>query len=238
MIRDSMKSLTYYKRYLEFEFNRISKFEQAIKEVIAIRGEDEAVVSTYYSLQNFHFNVLVAMYSSDTSLDELKIYFPKVIHIMEKAWKKEDGYVEMLWMVSIGIMLDIPVEQMEKLKALIKRDHLDDPLINFLIGTQAAESPAQTTAFYYSQPYGFLDSVIKAADKDQAVERLKEYLSKRWYEGHKDTGWYESHKNREETYNGYWSFESGAIAKILELDDHSLKDTPYYPYDLVHYPTS
>ncbi|MDD7379168.1 MAG: DUF1911 domain-containing protein [Lachnospiraceae bacterium] len=36
-------------------------------------------------------------------------------------------------------------------------------------------------------------------------------------------------------YYGYWSFEAGAIAKILNLDDSSLKDVPYYPYDLVHY---
>jgi hypothetical protein len=26
-----------------------------------------------------------------------------------------------------------------------------------------------------------------------------------------------------------------AIAKILNLDDSSLKDVAYYPYDLVHY---
>ncbi len=29
--------------------------------------------------------------------------------------------------------------------------------------------------------------------------------------------------------------ESGAIAKILKLDDSSLKNTLYYPYDMVHY---
>ncbi len=36
-------------------------------------------------------------------------------------------------------------------------------------------------------------------------------------------------------YTGYWSFEVGAVAKILGIDDSSLKDVKYYPYDLVHF---
>ena len=46
---------------------------------------------------------------------------------------------------------------------------------------------------------------------------------------------YEAHKSSQNIYYGYWSFEAGAIAKILNLDDSNLKDVPYYPYDLVHY---
>ena len=32
-----------------------------------------------------------------------------------------------------------------------------------------------------------------------------------------------------------WSFEAGAIAKILNLDDECLKGAKYYPYDLAHF---
>ena len=66
-------------------------------------------------------------------------------------------------------------------------------------------------------------------------EKLKEYLEKYWYVGHKNMGWYDIHKAKEKLYYGYWSFEAGAIAKILNLDDSNLKNVPYYPYDLVHY---
>ena len=58
---------------------------------------------------------------------------------------------------------------------------------------------------------------------------------KYWYVGHKNMGWYDIHKAKEKLYYGYWSFEAGAIAKILNLDDSNLKDVQYYPYDLVHY---
>ncbi|MEH7450841.1 PoNe immunity protein domain-containing protein, partial [Bacillus toyonensis] len=46
--------------------------------------------------------------------------------------------------------------------------------------------------------------------------------------------WYDAHENKHDIYSGYWSFESGAIAKILKLDDSTLKDSSYYPYDMVH----
>ncbi|MDR0574163.1 MAG: DUF1911 domain-containing protein [Tannerella sp.] len=52
---------------------------------------------------------------------------------------------------------------------------------------------------------------------------------------HSDTGWYNDHKNGGNLHYGYWSFESGALVKILGLDDSSLKDMQYYPYDMVHW---
>ena len=54
-----------------------------------------------------------------------------------------------------------------------------------------------------------------------------------WY--NKDCEVYESHKSVQSLYYGYWSFEAGAVAKILRLNDSKLKGVPYYPYDLVHY---
>ena len=71
--------------------------------------------------------------------------------------------------------------------------------------------------------------------KKKQLKNKKEYLEKYWYVGHKNMGWYDIHKAKEKLYYGYWSFEAGAIAKILNLDDSNLKNVPYYPYDLVHY---
>ena len=69
--------------------------------------------------------------------------------------------------------------------------------------------------------------------EENKIELLKKYLTSEWYNG--DCGSYEAHKSKHNIYYGYWSFEAGAIAKILNLDDTSLKNVPYYPYDLVHY---
>lgn len=42
-------------------------------------------------------------------------------------------------------------------------------------------------------------------------------------------------KSKNDTYCGYWGFESGAIVKILDLDDSIIKNTSYYPYNMVHF---
>jgi hypothetical protein len=45
-----------------------------------------------------------------------------------------------------------------------------------------------------------------------------------WYGGHSSLGLHDAHKSQWNIHSGYWSFESG-----------SLKDTQYYPYDMVHW---
>ena len=62
-----------------------------------------------------------------------------------------------------------------------------------------------------------------------------DFVDKKWYKGMKDTYWYNSHKDDEDIHFGYWCFEGAALAKLLEIDDSGLKDSQYYPYDLVHF---
>lgn len=82
----------------------------------------------------------------------------------------------------------------------------------------------------FPKSFSTLQKVVFAENK---VELLKKYLSHDWY--NRDCGCYEAHKSKQNIYYGYWSFEAGAISRILSLDDSSLKDVPYYPYDIVHY---
>lgn len=59
-------------------------------------------------------------------------------------------------------------------------------------------------------------------------KRLAEYLKIKWYKGNSDAGWYDTHKSKENIYNGYWSFETAAIVKILGLDAEKLAGVEYY----------
>lgn len=89
------------------------------------------------------------------------------------------------------------------------------------------------TEFEFNGIYDCLKPILDHKE-DKHCELLKDYLQEKWYEIHRDCAWYDSHKLGKSTYYGYWSFEAGAIAKILNLNDSSLKNVPYYPYDLVH----
>ena len=78
--------------------------------------------------------------------------------------------------------------------------------------------------------FQIMKELVKERDKSDLLEK---YLKEDWY--NKEYECYEAHKSDQNIYYGYWSFEAGAIAKILKLNDSNLKNVPYYPYDLVHY---
>ncbi|WP_026907682.1 PoNe immunity protein domain-containing protein [Paucisalibacillus globulus] len=239
-MRDTLKNNrynnSYYKDYLDYELSRLEKFQRAVDNVINLRGEsDRGVQSGLRTIVGTYFNIINALYSSGAPLEEIKKLFSEVVNSMKKVWNSDSGYVEMVWMLSIGIMLNISKDKMAVLEEMVKEDGLEDYLIDFLLHYSNSNWDIQAKQFKFETPYKYLYKVFDAKDKLEAESNLKKYLIKEWYSGHNDTGWYDTHKSSENIYSGYWSFESGAIAKILKLDDEVLKQVPYYPYDMTHY---
>lgn len=235
MIRDQFKGQSYFDKYLAEEDRKIKKFKHGISIVIEQSGaEDPGVRNGFISLTNYKFNKLRAMYSAGCSIAEIRDFFHEVIDSIEHSW---DGghYVKMLWMLSIGVMLNIEDEQFARLERLVRKYDLHDSLIEFLIQGKKERTRTIKENLLFEDPYANLVEVIQTDGETDQIEKMKTYLEKYWYKGHRDAGWYDSHKHRDDIYSGYWSFESGAIVKILGLDDSSLKNVPYYPYDMVHY---
>ena len=178
------------------------------------------------------YQILISKYSAGYPVLELIPDYLQGVQFMKKGWNADAGYVTMLWYLSIGVMLECHKE-LQQLSILLREHSVKDKLFSFLVNnTQdyASEKLLWTT------PYAGLIEVIELAktNKEKAVERLQEYLKKEWYKGHSDCGWYNDHKSKWGVHFGYWSFESGALVKILGLDDSSLQGLPYYPYDMVH----
>ncbi|MDQ0233117.1 PoNe immunity protein domain-containing protein [Metabacillus malikii] len=235
-MRDTLRSTSYFNKYLDDENRKLVKYKLMAEKVLEERGEeDQGLKRAYLIIQNSYFNKLNSLYSMGAPIEEIKLLYPEIIDILKKSWNKESGYVRILWMISIGIMLDVSQKYINQLKNLVTRFELQDYLLDFLLNKENSNRNDSNKGFTFSEPYSLLYDVINAKSKNEAVEKLKYYLEEAWYNGHGDTGWYESHKSKHDTYNGYWSYESGAIARILDLDDQILRDVPYYPYDLVHY---
>ncbi|KZE38939.1 hypothetical protein AV656_08550 [Bhargavaea cecembensis] len=229
-MRDHLKNEVYFSEYLEFQNNTIAEFEELLEMVIRECGaDDEGVRNGYIALSGYHFNRLVAMYSADRPLDEIRDALPSLISLMEKTWEPDDldspdDYIELLWLLSIGIMLEIDDSLMARLDRLAQPYAPHDTLINFLLNARHAVSwrPRQTS-FIFGYPYRLLLPVIEG---EQHIQHLKSYLENDWYRGHNGMGWHDSHLHQNPIYRGYWSFESGAIVKILGMDDQFLKDVP------------
>lgn len=60
----------------------------------------------YDSLFNFRLRSLLVQFSVGKNLEDLKGNYMEIIRIMPRFWTEKGFYIEMLWMLSIGIMLE------------------------------------------------------------------------------------------------------------------------------------
>ena len=158
------------------------------------------------------------------------LYEHKIMDIDNK------NIIEMLWLLSIGIMLDYEDNLIQSLVQLIKDREAKDYIYDTLIRYRFLDWERTTNKVLYPSPYQAAITVTELAEQDkaEAMKRLEKYLKKEWYRGHSDLSWHDDHKYGI-NHDGYWCFESGALVKVLGLNDSSLKGLPYYPYDMVHW---
>ncbi|WP_239424414.1 PoNi-like cognate immunity protein [Snodgrassella communis] len=244
-LRDKLNSLEGYQEIIDKTKSYTEEFKEKIRNLIEDekkgiqkhpKPNNEIIEAVYEDIFIYQSDILIAKYSMGQPISSIMEEYKITVSYMEKGWKAISGYIDMVWMLSIGIMLEAEPDIFEKLKSLVERDHLNDYLVDFLL-QNSTQWRKQTAKFEFPRPYKATQDIISLAqtDKTAALERLKKYLQKEWYRGHSDTGWHDDHKNKWNIHTGYWCFESGALVKILGLDDTALKDQPYYPYDMVHW---
>lgn len=235
MIREPLKDAAYFKEYLSFEYERLQKRQELIRKVISQRGEDDSVKKAYLSVLSYCMNIINAEYASGGSCSTIRGFIQNTIPEIRNT-SFQHRYVELLWLLSLSVCLDIDEARFEQLIEIKTKNNISDAIADFIAASRKKALPPQSEQLLFPVPYQSLLEVIKlaATDKHKSVERLRQYLEKEWYTGHSDSGWYDSHKSKEDTYAGYWSWESAALVKILQLDDQLLKGQRYYPYDILH----
>ena len=201
----------------------INPYKRPIEEVIRLTKED---ISIYQERK------MIATYTAGYPIEKFKEEYLTFVDSLVPVWHSNSGYDEMLWALSIGILLEIDEMTFEKLVDLVTKDDPEDYLIDYLIQSRHPEWTIRIN-YNFPRPYGFTRKIIEEENSEQALKLLKEYVTKKWYPGHRDTGWYDLHKYNIDNYYGYWSFESGALCKLKELDYKQLEGLPYFPYDLV-----
>jgi len=244
--RDKLNSTENYQEIIDRQEKYISENLEDIKNLyeneakgvqLYNRPNLEAIGYNLDDILKYKYDNFIANYSLGKYVKELTSEYESIVSCMEKRWKKSNGYIQMVWILSIGIMLEIEDATFEKIVRLVENDNPNDYLIDFLILHRIPSWKRESDTFFSKRPYQVTREIISFAqtDKSKSLERLKKYLAKEWYRGHSSAGWYDAHKSKWNIHTGYWSFESGALVKILGLDDSSMKDVQYYPYDMVHW---
>lgn len=235
-MRDNLKDEAYFQEALNFTNECIAEFEMLTSQVAKTQGEDSLGSRNGYNALILYYTKKVNIeYSMGKDLNILREDYKKLLKYYSRMWDVEYGYIGLVRILSMGVMLSIETRCFDRLEAKILESGLDDYLLNFLLKVIDKKWRLCAKEFVFKDIYEPLRVIIEEPNNSKRIIEIKEYLEQQWYLIHKETAWFDSHKSKQNIYYGYWSYEAGAVAQILNLDDRELKNVQYYPYDLVHY---
>ncbi|PFM10169.1 hypothetical protein COC45_24640 [Bacillus cereus] len=231
------EGIEYNKEFIQENKEDIKSLEEDEKNGIQRYSKDNnsIIEGTYLSSFNYELEDIIAKYSLGEAIHTIEGDFDNALIDLGHIGKREVGYLNLIWMISLGILLETEKKNLVSLAKLVEKENMNDAVIDFLLCASDIGYTNMTNRYYKENPYAKTREMIELAqtDKKEASKRLQTYMEKEWFKGHYDYEWKNAHK--EPGYVGYWSFETAALVKILELDDTSLKDNNHYPYDLAHY---
>ena len=235
--KDCREGIDIYSEAILDNREEIKELKEDIKKEVQRHPRDnEGIIkATYYMNFDLYLKNLKAHYSLGDPVNILDEGFIDAIQDLEQSGDEDTGYLNLLWMVSLCILLETDKQYIKILSEIIKKQNVNDFVIDYLLCASDIGWTHISNNFVEEIPYAKIKEIIELAEKDKkaASDKLHTYMETEWFQGHYDYGWKNAHK--EPGYVGFWSFESAALAKILGLDDAGLQDNNHYPYDLAHY---
>src|SRR5699024_8613132 len=231
------KWIGYNERFLMINKEEIISIEVDMKNAIEKYSKDNLSIIEETYLDSFisGMKIIRGKYSIGEDINVIEDDFEDAIRNLEKIANQEIDYLNLLWTIALGILLETDKQNMKRLAKIVENQEMNDFVIDYLLCASNIGWTKISDTFYKETPYIKTKEIIELAqtDKKEVSKRLHTYMEKEWFQGHYDYEWRNAHKRH--GYVGFWSFETAAIVKILDLDDESLKDNIHYPYDLAHY---
>lgn len=221
MVRDTIKPLLFWKKKIDGYKLQIEKYEEILRREI----DDKKKLRIKRRIYHEYFCLLISQYSAGEEKCIIRDTFSKSLKIMSIIWTPASSYVEMLWMISLGVLLDIDDMDVQSLRNVYEQYGIDDAILSYLIRYLDPSIP-KSERVLFEQPYNLLSCVVTGENDIDKERMMLQYLDG-WYDGHDDVWWYASHQT--DGYIGYWSFETAAIAKILKMDVSNLEKREFFP---------
>lgn len=195
---------------------------------------EDIIVSTNKGIVSKFRTVLDSKYSLGLPCETIIDQYIQAIPFYTQV-NLDMGYINIINFISKGFLLGIPKQELKGFVNKLDDLNFNDCLFDFIVSGYGINRSFSSTGFDWGKPYDYLYSIIEVAqnDKIEASRMLEEYTEKRYINGHANCGWKTFHK--EAGYVGLWSYEAGAVSKLLGLDDSKLINSIHYPYDLVHF---
>ena len=222
-----------YKNDEENLYDAINDYEEVLKQ----QGKNApGMLMCHYDISSQAFLKFYTGYSLGYNLDDFKDDIELIINHTLASWEG-DVYEDIEKSLELAIIFDIRSSELNDLINLLQKYNYKDKFLDLLANYLNPEWEIRSDELQFKKAVGPLVEVVELAktDKTKAVERLKTYLEKQWFNMQKEGLITNKDHLKKDKYRGYWSIEAAALVKMLNLDDKELKECKYYPYDLAHY---
>lgn len=220
-VRDTRKPVAYFNKFISYEENRIKEKSDKLDKC----DSKDAAMRVASSLFLFQMNLLIASFSKGESKSDLKsIYHDCVTTAMRM---KNLTYEDALRLVSLAIILDA-TDDFELVYNHFKDIFSSDKLLKGVSSYAITGYASWSGSYKFPAIFSGIDDIINANSKEAKEKAILSYLGT-WYDNNEDSSWYNTLNSGNNTYYGYWSFESGALAIIFGLNTSKLSSNEYFP---------
>lgn len=133
-----------------------------LQQLLQERGEnDPSIERVHIVLLKYYTAKINCLYSSGHPIEDIKDVYPFFLNSFERTWEKDTGsYVQLLWAISLGILVGASKEQFQQIENIIKKEEFHDYLIDYLLHQNNKYWEITTQEILYPNPYKILESVV------------------------------------------------------------------------------
>ncbi len=231
-----MKITGNFSELIQLNKTSIQKFKNAMETGLANPDRFRELKSAIF---DNYLDIAQAQFSNEDKKENIRQTVLNSITAFEDSFEFVKGfgqYDDMVWLLSLAILCNIDEAHFTRIVNVLQRDKANDRLLEKLIHYKLPNERLSGYGNNYIQrePYSHLDSLVVGYNKTTTY--IKQYLDKKWYQGHSDAAWHNTHLNTKvNCFAGYWAWEVAALVKIYGIDDTSLQSQKYYPFRAVHW---
>lgn len=236
-VRTTFKNREYFDQAISYNMEAIARFQRVIADSSTDPKHRKRLL---YSTYNRSVERLISLYSRGDAIETMQAPFQEIVATLasylghQREGTRPDDfkylgqYMTSLWMVSLGILLDVEDSTMRELVALLGNEGRDG-LYEFIVGARVSGRAKNAPLMHPAQ---FTElGVSLHSDAAERPTLINAFLTS-YYKRMSELAWYDTHLKADPVFFGYWSFEAAAVVKILKVPDAFFRDNIYYPRDL------
>ena len=125
-MRDKLKKEEFFRKSLLFTDECISEFEKILPEIMKQDGtKSQRVINGCNALMVYYIKKVNLEYSLGEEISKVKESYERLLIYYSQAWSMGQGYIELIRILSLGVLLRIDKSQMKTLENKIRQENLN-----------------------------------------------------------------------------------------------------------------